>query len=215
MLNNYQTIQFCEPLHVLYGSIGVLLVLLIFKIYIREYKAIRESWNIFNKLCDVYRVDASDRKTLAYIFKKLSLHRPHMFVSSLHFFDDYFLRIMVAIDKSKRLYVFKSDLLRLYSQIRNKLVVIYPAQSEKRAMPRFKIIDPLFFTQKEKSEPKRGLLFNISGGGIHFFTKHPIETGMNIKVSFDSYFFSTITARVLDVVKKADVFIIRARYLLV
>jgi len=202
-------IYYSSELLMCVAVMGLLLILLR---SMRYRKSLQESWFIFHKLCDVYNLDGHDRTIIVNVLKRLALLQPHILVSSLRFFDVHFARIMVLVDKSKRLYKFKSELLRIYSQIRTRLVLTPAVQPERRNMPRFRNVEPLFIKKNKRQILHEGLLLNISGGGVRFFTKHAFKKGSQVNISFDHNVLSTVSARVLDVMQRNDFFLVRAKY---
>jgi len=172
----------------------------------------RESWYIYNKLCDVHHVSAADRAIITRVLKHVSIAQPHVFISSLSFFDEYFMNLMIAVDRSKKLYPLKTDLLRIYAHIRKELIYEYCAGIERRAMPRARQDESVYFKKANRKEVQQGVLKNISGGGVSFTTRYPVKKGMSIQINFENNFITSVTARVLDVIKKTDNFIVRAKY---
>lgn len=188
----------------------ILLLLLLYRMDRRAH-VLRESRSVFAQLCDVLCISQTDQKMMHKLLPRVQGRKPHTVISSLSFFEYFFKRFIIFVDRSRSCFYLKPDLLRLSAFVRKSMTSIPAWKPEKRMMPRFRCVKDLFVKGKNKTQD-HALLMNISGGGVLFYTREPLVKGSLVTLGFDERFMASVRSRILDVVKKADHYIVRAQY---
>lgn len=198
----------------------VTLLLLFFLVRIdHNRKVYSESVGLFDKLWkDVFLLDDDNKKYLFPFFRLTKVVKPHSIISSQMNFEIMFKQFLSFVDTRRSFFLLKADLLYVYGAVREKILSFAEKSRsfyERRRFIRFRNIAPVFFFDRQDTPITDGLLINISGGGARFFTKKDLKKGQRINLFFDKKAMCCVTAKILEVIKKADFYIVRVKFPLV
>jgi len=175
-----------------------------------------ESVALLQKFCsEIYYLDQRNIKFLTAFLQKVKVNKPHVIFSSLKQFDLVFKRLFLLVDKKRRLFGYKAKLLYVYGFLRDKFHIIRQGinhKDDRRKFLRYNHVRTVYYTNPKEESPQEGLLLNISGGGARFFVKSKVKKGQQLRLHIDRDSLTTITANVLDVARKADFSVVRAKF---
>jgi hypothetical protein len=178
-----------------------------------------ESIVLFDKLwTDIYALDMDIKKYIYPFLKCMRVKKPHSMISSEKNFEKMFKGFLSVVDRKKKNLSFKADLLFLYGALREK-ISLFSARSrvhrERRFLIRFRNIETVYYSALPENPLHQGLLINISGGGARLFTKEQVKKGQRIKLRFGRDAIHSISAKILEVIKKTDFYIVRVKFPLI
>lgn len=185
--------------------------LLIARMHFRA-RVLKESLGLFMRMARTFNLDESEIKVLQTLFKKISVVKPHVLLASPRSFDKMFTKLIITVDKMPHLHSFKSHLMHAYTSIHSKLKNIEMRPNDRRKLPRYSSVDEMYYKTDMDAPSEEGLSYNLSAGGVRFFAKTRIKKGSKIEIGFDKALKQPIVAKVLDVSKKAHVYIARAKF---
>jgi hypothetical protein len=176
-----------------------------------------ESLTLMRKIAeDIFCFDRKSLSLFVSLIQRFKLRKPYLIFSSLRTFDSYFKCIFRIIDKKKVFFSQKPYVLYAYGFFRDKWFNFkskYHKDSDRRLFFRYHSVENIMYVSSRDSVSCEALLLNISCGGARLFVKSPLRKGQRIKLFLDAQSLNSVTAKVLDVVKKADFNVVRTKFL--